>query len=321
MKSTRKNILSPLRYPGSKKRLSQYIEKVIELNQIDSTLFVELFAGGSSISLYLLENNLVNSIGLVEKDPLVASFWQVVFSKNPNDLNWLIEQVSSIDISVEKWNELKKATPNNKRERAFACLFLNRTSFSGIIAPSSGPIGGQNQESEYKIDCRFPREKIICRLQQAASLRNKVKFVWNLHWKNGLMRIKKMQNSGSLPENILYYLDPPFFHKADRLYSFYFSDKDHEILRDTVLSLQDHWILSYDYCDDVRRLYENNELTHIELLYSASQNAGSKVAKEVIISNLTSLPTNEIKLWQSTEDRKNGDTNSITNQTLLLDQI
>lgn len=309
MKFSRKNTLSPLRYPGSKKRLSQYIEKIIQLNQIDSPLFVELFAGGASVSLYLLENDLVSSVGLIEKDPLVASFWQIVFSDDPEDISWLIDQISSIEVTVQKWNDFKNTIPDNKRDRALVCLFLNRTSFSGILASSSGPIGGQNQKSEYKIDCRFPRDIIIKRLENAAKLQSKVKFVWNVHWKNGLMRVKRMQKTGSISKEILYYLDPPFFHKADRLYNFYFSDKDHEALRDTVLSLEDDkWILSYDYCEEARTLYKDNELTHIELLYSASRDAGNKAAKEVIISNLNHLP-NEIKLWQSVEDRKNGHNN------------
>ncbi len=306
MKNTRSNnIISPLRYPGSKKRLANYIEQTMMLNELGSPLFVEPFTGGASVSLYLLQNNIVHSVGLIEKDPLVASFWQIVFSHDDNDVNWLLKQIRSIEVSVQKWDEFKGSIPETKRERALACLFLNRTSFSGILAPSSGPIGGRSQSSDYKIDCRFPRDRLVHRIEQAAKLRDKVKFVWNLHWKNGLGRINKMRKVGKIKTNILYYFDPPFFKKADRLYTFFFTDKDHQNLKDTVLELEDHWILSYDYCEEVKALYGDDELTRVELLYSVSQNGGSRSVQEVILSNMARLP-HETKLWRSTEEWKNG---------------
>lgn len=48
---------------------------------------------------------------------------------------------------------------------AFACLFLNRTSFNGTLHWRAGPIGGKEQTSKYAIDCRFPRERLVQRLR------------------------------------------------------------------------------------------------------------------------------------------------------------
>ncbi|VAW43547.1 DNA-methyltransferase [hydrothermal vent metagenome] len=307
MSAEKKQISSPLRYPGSKKRLTGYIEEILALNDLDNYLFVEPFAGGANVSLYLLQNNLVDSIGLIERDPLVASFWQIVFSKNEKEVNWLIEQIRTIDIDLQNWIKYKNTVPDTKKERALACLFLNRTSFSGILAPSSGPIGGYSQSSQYKIDCRFPRAKLITKIKTLSKLRDKVKFVWNLHWKNGLTRIKNMKISGRLNNAILFYFDPPFFHQADRLYRYFFQEKDHKDLKSSILKIKSPWILSYDYCDEVKGLYGNESLTRVELLYSASQNGGSKSAQEVIISNIEYLPA-KTKLWRSTEEWKNGKT-------------
>jgi len=68
-------ITSPLRYPGSKRRLAKYIDKMIHANDLKPDLFVEVFAGGASLSLQLLESETVQQVGLIEKDPLVAAFW------------------------------------------------------------------------------------------------------------------------------------------------------------------------------------------------------------------------------------------------------
>ena len=149
-------ILSPLRYPGSKRRLASHIGELINVNGLQPNLFVETFAGGASVSLQLLEKATVCKVGLIEKDPLVAAFWQVVFSKT--EVDWLIEQIRTIDISLEKWRSYKGSIPKDRKLRALVCLFLNRTSFSGILAPGAGPLGGYTQVSQYPINCRFPRE-------------------------------------------------------------------------------------------------------------------------------------------------------------------
>ena len=45
------SILSPLRYPGSKRRLAVYIAETLRLNGLQPKLFVEPFAGGASVAL------------------------------------------------------------------------------------------------------------------------------------------------------------------------------------------------------------------------------------------------------------------------------
>ncbi len=292
------SILSPLRYPGSKRRFAGYIGKTVQLNGIRPTLFVEPFAGGASVSLQLLNDGIVERIGLIDLDPLVAAFWHTVFF----DTNWLIQQIETIKVTLEQWDTFKKAPGETRRDLALACLFLNRTSFSGILAPSVGPLGGRAQKSQYTIDCRFPRKTLIQRIEQAASLSDRVAFVWNTTWIDGLSSIGRMQQEGSLPQNILYYFDPPFFEKADQLYTYYFKDVDHRQLRDHLLTLEAPWILSYDASEQVDALYGqgNQGSAQVELLYSSSR---TRVVEEVIISNLACLPE-ETRLWYRKDERR-----------------
>lgn len=180
------SIVSPLRYPGSKRRLAGYIKQTLKLNGCHPALFVEPFAGGASVALQLLNDNVVERIGLIDLDPLISAFWKTVFF----DADWLIEQVETIEVTLEQWYKFKAAVPKQRRDRALVCLFLNRTSFSGILA-RAGPIGGYQQKSQYKIDCRFPRETLVKRIRQAEALKDRVAFVWNLHWKKGLSLIRK----------------------------------------------------------------------------------------------------------------------------------
>jgi hypothetical protein len=172
------NTISPLRYPGAKGKLAAYVAEVLRLNGIRPRLFVEPFAGGAAVSLHVLQSDLVDQIGLGARDPLLASFWETVFT----DHEWLIERIETTAVTLETWKTLRAVCERSRREMAFACLFLNRTSFSGILSKTAGPLGGWEQTSKYKIGCRYYKETITTRIRALAALRSRVAFVRNADW-------------------------------------------------------------------------------------------------------------------------------------------
>ena len=293
------SILSPLRYPGAKRRLAGYLAEVLRINSLRPKLFVEPFAGGASVALQLLNDGLVEAIALGERDPLVASFWKVVFS----DAEWLIKKIKTIPITLENWDYFRANSFRSHRERALACIFLNRTNFSGILTRNAGPIGGRSQRSEYKIDCRFTVETIVKRIRQARGLRRRVYFVDNADWKETINKVESLRFEHG---DVFYYLDPPFYKKAKRLYEYHFMDEDHVRLHNTLGQVDQPWVLSYDPVKSILGMYSHNGCgpKHIDLLYSAA--AGNLVeARELVITNLTRLPK-ETRLWRSsTEWRSN----------------
>jgi DNA adenine methylase len=288
--------MSPLRYPGGKRRLAAFITEIIRLNGLRPKLFVEPFAGGASVALQLLNDGCVEAIALGEKDPLVASLWKIIF----HDHDWLIQRIKRIKPTLKTWDYYKTKTFNNDRDRALACLYLNRTSFSGILAPGAGPIGGRSQASAYPIDCRFNPELLIRRIKQAAELKKKVLFVRQGEWRQ---TINAVQRKPFQPREVFYYLDPPFYEKADKLYQYYFSDKDHVALRDCLVDLDQPWVLSYDLAPRVKELYPNGSMgfKNVRLLYSARSNDELQESQELIVTNLRSLPAAD-RLWRSTEE-------------------
>ena len=137
----RRQVLSPLRYPGGKRRLVPYIAALLRKNDIQPGLFVEPFAGGASVALELAALGIVKRIALADLDPWVASFWRTVFY----DCDWLCRRVETIDVSLATWDRFKRTEAQSQRWQALACLFLNRTSFNGALHRSAGPIGGRAQ--------------------------------------------------------------------------------------------------------------------------------------------------------------------------------
>lgn len=292
------SIVSPLRYPGGKRRLAGYIAATIRLNGLHPKLFVEPFAGGASVALQLLNDGLVESIALGEKDPLLAGFWKTVFT----DHEWLIEKLRSTEPTLDSWDRFKNGRHLTDRQRALACIFLNRTSFSGIIAPSGGPLGGRAQQSAYTIGCRYPAELIAKRITQAAQLSERVLFVNHGDWRHTVRRVKARKYRRG---QVLYYFDPPFYYKADKLYRFFFDERNHRSLHDALGTLGQHWLLSYDAAEPIVEMYQRNGIgpKRVELLYSAANSGELNEMQELIVTSLPKLPRAS-RLWRTSDEWK-----------------
>lgn len=280
--------VSPLRYPGAKRWISGYISRSIARNHLLPSLFVEPFVGGGSVAIAQLHAGLVQKVVLNDIDPLVAALWKTVFF----DTNWLISKILRTDVTLDEWKRQKASRPISTRGLAFKCLFLNRTSFSGVLTNRAGPLGGQCQRSQYKIDCRFNKATLIRRIEEIAAFSPRVAGVWNLPWKSALSRVAQMQEVGALPKASIVYLDPPFYRKASGLYRHYFDHQEHLRLRDFLMDFDDPWILSYDACPEVLELYRRDntlQASAVHLIYTASQKSKRCIGREIIVSNLPQM--------------------------------
>jgi DNA adenine methylase len=137
---------------------------------------------------------------------------------------------------------------------ASAFLFLNRTSYSGIV--KGGPLGGKKQESKYKIDCRFGIDNIINKIKYLYKFRQQVELS-NL---DGIEFIKEFTNKYT---NSLLYIDPLYFNAGKILYSFYFNTNNHGILANLLLDdkiIKTSWLVSYDDNEFIKSLYSKKNI-------------------------------------------------------------
>jgi DNA adenine methylase len=290
------SILSPLRYPGGKRRLAGYIAEALRLNGLRPKLFVEPFAGGASVALQLLNDGFVESIALGEKDPLVAGFWKTVFY----DHEWLVRKLRELEPTLENWDRFKRGDFRSTRWRALACIFLNRTSFSGILARGAGPIGGRAQASAYEISCRFNADVLAKRIRMAARLSDRVAFIHEGGWEQTIRRVKARRYGTG---DVFYYFDPPFYHKAGLLYRHFFADAEHRQLHDALPKLGQPWLLSYDPAEPIINMYTRNGIgpKRVELLYSATRPGALLKSQELLITNLPELP-HHTRLWRTAQE-------------------
>lgn len=275
------NTRSILRYPGSKARFVNFISKSIALNLTQPSIFVEPFCGGASVSIALLENGVVDEIAINDIDPLISMLWSTVFSVT--DAKWLSDQVLTIPLTLDEWRRQKALQPQNSKEAALKCLFLNRTSFNGIIH-QAGPLGGWGQKS-INIGVRFNRQRLADRILELSRLSPKVK-VFNENWQSFCERFANDKRS-------IFYLDPPYYHKAEQLYGHIFEEATHVQLRDFLHSFNRPWLLSYDDSQEIRDLYRNvtSKARVVDNTYSTHPlGGGSFIGRELIYSNMKRLP-------------------------------
>ncbi|MEA2407520.1 MAG: adenine methylase [Thermoleophilaceae bacterium] len=288
----RRNVLSPLRYPGGKRRLVPYVAAALAANGLKPKLLVEPFAGGASVSLELAAIGAVEQIGIADADPLVAAFWQTVFE----DCDWLCRQVENIDVDLPTWRRMKETRWRGRRQRALACLFLNRTSFNGTLHPRAGPIGGHSGSSAYPLDCRFPRKRLIKRMRDCEQLASEGKVAFARQGSAfeviGASRLEYDR------DGLFFYFDPPFWAKSQTLYRRTFAELDHRNFAHVLRWVNEPWLLSYDVAAEITALYEPLEevqVRTVELLYMGSQRTAGE---ELVVTNLKRLPGRS-RLWRT----------------------
>jgi DNA adenine methylase len=245
--------LSPLRYPGGKRKLVTHVAAALDRNGTPSIdRIIEPFTGGAAMSISLIEAGIARQAILNDLDPLVSAFWQVVFSEHHFEL---ADRILDAKVTLAEWEKQRAANPANITDKAFKCIFLNRTSFSGSLNPSAGPLGGKAQASANLIDCRWNANELAERIWELGQLADRVR-VYNKDFKNlvGSYRSAHTRSPGIMA---VWYFDPPFFHKADKLYRYWFKDSDHRALSKCLKRLDEPWILSYDSCPEARDMYRD----------------------------------------------------------------
>ncbi len=264
------SFFSPLRYPGGKNRLSRFIDSICVDNNI-SGHYIEPYAGGASVALYLLLTNRVKEITINDLDRALYSFWFTAI----HHTDALCRLVEAAPITPTEWKKQKMILANKDSEAdvvrlGFATLFLNRTNFSGVL--NGGMIGGKNQTGEYKIDCRFNKADIIAKIQTIAAQQSRI-HVTNL---DAVELIKQI----SFDKNTIFYFDPPYYFKGPSLYMNHYNYHDHKEVSEAIKSISDaKWIVSYDNTDEIQDLYSKHQKINYSFNHSASH---SRQGRETI---------------------------------------
>jgi DNA adenine methylase len=259
---------SPLRYPGGKGKVANFIKLVMIENELVGSEYVEPYAGGASVALSLLFEQYATHIHINDLDRSLAAFWRVVLYRT-DELTSMIS-AATVDMEQrERQRAVQEATDPGDLELAFSTFFLNRTSRSGIIG--GGVIGGTEQRGKWKIDARFNKADLIKRIERIARFSSRIT-VTELDAAE-FLRYRLPQ-----VERPFVYLDPPYFVKGEGLYQNFYQHADHAEIEGLVRQIDAPWVVSYDAAPEIGTLYSDVRRLQYGLRYSAqARYLGSEV--------------------------------------------
>lgn len=252
---------SPLRYPGGKRKLTNFIKMIFRENNLMDGDYIEPYAGGASVALSLLFDEYARFIHINDLDRSVYAFWYSVL----NETDALCRMISDTPINMDMWLQQKKVLADSSApllETGFSTFYLNRTNRSGII--TGGVIGGKSQSGTWKLDVRFNKADLIQRIEKIARYKNRI-YLYNFDASTFLSQIIP-----GLPLSSFVYLDPPYYVKGTQLlYANFYEPDDHLAVSQIVTSLKNKWIISYDNVEEIKSLYSRFRFIEYDLSYSA----------------------------------------------------
>ena len=279
------NSVPLFRYPGGKQKLCT--EVVRELQCRWRPTYCEPFCGGAGICLCLLPvarlggglyDRRLERVWLNDIDPDICALWYCIIHKP----DALIRAIREFKPTVEIFNKFKTYLldgeyQSNQLIRAFMKLVVHQLSYSGL-GTMAGPLGGEDQISQYRIDDRWSPTHLIEQIRRAHRGFAAVKTRCTAEDFEVVLRCK----------NAMHYLDPPYYDKGPELYQYSFTRDDHERLADVLHErATNDWVLSYDDHPKIRKMYRWARIKEVDCTYTIKLAKDAKRAtpkRELIIT-------------------------------------
>ena len=265
-------VKSVLRYPGGKQRAVKILADFVPH---DETEICSPFLGGGSFELYCASAMKMRVYGYDNFSPLVE-FWQMLFSRGKQ----IADQADSFlpVLKRDTFYQLQKTQSQleGKIARAAAFYVINRASFSGCTL-SGGMSPGHLRFTPSSVERlrNFP----------AAAIKS-------------YFSVAQMDFADSISRHRrgMIYADPPYFLRNQNLYGDRGKAResfDHQKLRDILVSRGGRWLLSYNECEEVRKLYHGHVMHAPKWRYGMSKNKSSR--ELLVLSNQLSEELGDLR--------------------------
>lgn len=244
-----KKRLSPLRYPGGKSKLIDYLAAEFQEDQMDT--FVEAFAGGASVGLAMLAGGRTKHLVLNDTDPGVYAFWKIVCER-PEYLLDKLDKDPPVMADLNSAKGMLNCNPTDWSTEALAWaeLLANRLSYSGII--KANPLGGKHG-TQKDLLARWNPTELKKRILAIHDMADRITA-------SNIDARDLIENSAYWDQKSTLFIDPPYVSVGKSLYQRYFTDEDHRQLAWMLQTLYTGMpgadiVITYNDCELIRELY------------------------------------------------------------------
>jgi DNA adenine methylase len=263
---------SPLRYPGGKQKALSQIAQELPCSVEE---YREPMVGGASVYFYARSRNVATTYWLNDKFRELIVFWKAVQKpKICQKLMCELEDLRSSYAAAERFKEYflnaRDEVPLDEYRTAFLFFFFNRVTFSGTTRA-----GGFSSAASLR---RFTASSIERLLPMPDALKDTK--ITNLDF------VDVIEKPG---KDVFIFLDPPYY-TASRLYgqNGNLHEFDHERLASVLRDTKHRFLITYDDCREIRKLYRWANIKSWQLQYGMNNcnlERQSKIGSELFISN------------------------------------
>jgi len=257
-------IISPLVWPGGK---AKHFDKIKLFLPGKINKFIDLFCGGASVGLNVLDQNLCNNVIFNDLHTDLINFWQEGI--HLIELDYLQKLVFPNSKTIEEMKQ--KMNDGYCLNQGEKFLIKNALTFNG---------GEWGTWTTKRLQQNFNVKKLL-RVQNVRKLldnpKHDIEFC-NFDYKNII-------NKYYLDEKIVWYLDPPYYYNQGKVYKH--SKMNFQELKDNILKIKGKWILSIDNSDFIKILFKEFNIHEFKWIYSSTNcyDRKPKIGQELIVTN------------------------------------
>lgn len=253
---------SPLRWPGGKGRLAATILRYVQ----DHQAYVETCCGGAAV-FWAKPRQASRAEILNDRDGDLINFYYELHKRGRR----LAAEVDAMPYSRALFYRMLRSQPRTSFRRAVRFWYLDRVGF-----------GGKQRGQSYGVDASSRKGVLPDRL--LASLDETIERIRGVRFES--VDVERLLELYDRPSTV-FYLDPPFYG-VSQPYACRFGESQHRGLAAALRPLKGTWLLSYNDCPEIRRLYRGCRTRRLTTRYTIGSNSAtrsSSLGEELLISN------------------------------------
>ncbi len=254
---------SPVRWPGGKSRLADTIVSYLG----EHVAYVEPCCGGAWV-FWRKPREMSKSEILNDADGELINFYYELHKRGKR----LLAEVDAMPYSRGLFSRMLAERPRSRFRRAVRFWYLDRVAF-----------GAKQRGASYGV--KVTGRTYVLPNRVLAGLDEIIERMRGVAFESvDVVRLLALYDR----RTTLFYLDPPYYGLS-QAYACQFGESDHARLATSLRAIKGSFLLSYNDCREVRRLYRGLHLKQLTTRYTIGSNARSaaagSVGKELLISN------------------------------------